>query len=321
MQSGTSANNPTGFIMIDTHGDGLRIGHNDPKSWLTLFYQLPREILDKRKEYYEIPRCPYDVLRTDRYDVLIDDDKFLELVWDSYAWAIWQCFQVPNDDGTYHGIPGLDRFYSGDFPLWRLSYYCVGLMRGFFERNGLGFQELYNIPSGVDIPFLTYQLWGNLIGNALDQIIEEQKLQPVIDETWRNRTLEDYSEYYSKVKAAFEAQWYHRKTKVGRNMVSLEKLMEPENEQDPLKEIVASTEDFSENLIDQLRLEAFYSSLSDRDRQILELKLEGFTDQEIAEKVGYKTHSAVVKRVKTIRDSFDTFIKAEYAAYQETFAS
>ena len=310
---------PTGFIIIGPNGDGLLINQSDNKAWLTLFYQLPREILDKRSEYYLIPRCPYEVLRTDKYDELINQDRFLELIWDSYAWAIWNNFQVPKRDGTYRDIPGLDRFYSGDYPLWRLAYYCVALMRMKFQKIGLGFQELYNMPPGIEVPFLSYQHWWNLVGNSLDLIIEENYLQPVIDEIWRNRTLEDYSEYYSRVKKAFEAQWYHTRTNVGRNMMSLEQLMEPESEYGPLKDIDVAFEDFVEDLVNRVWSDTFLAALPDRDREILKLKLEGYTDQEIAEKVSFKTHSAVVKRLKKIRGALDQFIEDEYNAYRKTF--
>ena len=308
-----------GFIMIGPNGDGLLIEQSDNKSFLTLFYQLPKEILDKRSEYYQIPRCPYEVLRTDKYDELINQDRFLETIWDSYAWAIWNNFQVPKKDGTYQDIPGLDRFYSGDFPLWRLSYYCVVLMRMKFQKIGLGFQELYQMPPRVEVPFLSYHHWWNLVGNSLDLIIEENHLQPVIDEIWRNRTLEDYSEYYSRVKKAFEAKWYHSRTKVGKGMLSLEQLMEPEDEYASLKDVPAAYDDFSKDLTDRVWSDTFLNTLADRDREILKLKLEGYNDQKIADRVGFKTHSAVVKRLKKVREALDRFIEDEYKAYRETF--
>lgn len=309
---------PTGFLMFGPNGDGVHLEFSDNRSWLTLFYQLPREILDKRKEYYQIPRCPYDVLRADDHKDLIDDDRFLELIWDSYAWAIWNNFQVPKEDGTYRSIPGLDRFYSGDFPLWRMAYYCVALMRQKFQSIGLGFQELYNIPPGIEVPFLSYRQWWNLVGNTFDLIIKEQDLQPVIDEIWQNRTLEDYSEYYSKVKAAFEAQWYHSRTKTGKTMMSLESLMENAGGGASLFE-VPDEKDYAEDAVNRLFLTQFLSTLSEKDRTILSLQSDGLTDQEIAEKTGYKTHSAVVKRRDKIRESFDAYVKEEYAAYKETF--
>ena len=48
-------------------------------------YLLPKELVQKQKEYLSLPRCPYEVLRTDKYDELIENDVFLQLVWDCYA--------------------------------------------------------------------------------------------------------------------------------------------------------------------------------------------------------------------------------------------
>ncbi len=70
------------------------------EGWLTLFYALPRVMVEKQKEYLSLPRCPYDVLRTEKYDELINDDLFLQLVWDCYAWMIFQRIPIPLKDGT-----------------------------------------------------------------------------------------------------------------------------------------------------------------------------------------------------------------------------
>ncbi|MBQ7838683.1 MAG: hypothetical protein IJ395_08695, partial [Clostridia bacterium] len=86
-----------------------------------MFYALPKELVIKRKDYLDIPRNPYDILYTDKYNYLINDDVFPQLIWESYAWSVWQFIQVPRRDG-YGNIPGKWTDYSGDFPLWRLCY-------------------------------------------------------------------------------------------------------------------------------------------------------------------------------------------------------
>jgi len=79
-------------------------------------------MVSKAKAYLDFPRCPYEVLRSDKYDKLINDDIVLELVWDCTAWAVWQYFEVPDKKkGGYREIPGTDMNYSGDFPIWRLA--------------------------------------------------------------------------------------------------------------------------------------------------------------------------------------------------------
>ena len=89
MENGTEHFDQNGYLLLNGPEDTLWIPRSSNKSWLTLFYALPKELVQKQREYLSLPRCPYDVLRTDRYDELINDDLFLQLVWDCYAWMIF----------------------------------------------------------------------------------------------------------------------------------------------------------------------------------------------------------------------------------------
>lgn len=132
---------PNGFLVV-LPGEIIEIPQDSDKSWLTLFYSLPRELAEKWKPAYELPRCPYEVLRTDRYDHIVCDDMFKLLVWDCYAWSAWQFFQVKDRKRNYRDIPGNWNQYAGYFPLWRLSYSIIPYIRMKFEQNGLGFRAV-----------------------------------------------------------------------------------------------------------------------------------------------------------------------------------
>ena len=45
------------------------------------------------------------------------------------------------------------------------------------------------------------------------------------------------------------------------------------------------------------------------------LRMEGYTEQEIADKVGYKTASAVHKRIAKIANAYEDYVTAEYQKY------
>ena len=124
MKSDKIQRGPKGFILLEP-GNIMQILPEDNKSWLTLFYSLPEELISKRLAYMNLPRCPFDVIRSDDYAELLNTDVFLELVWDCYAWSAWQYFEVPNKDGDYREISGSFNSYSGDFPLWRLAYTII----------------------------------------------------------------------------------------------------------------------------------------------------------------------------------------------------
>ncbi len=177
-------------------------------AWLPLFYALPKELVRKRKDYLELPRNPYEVLYTDNYNHLINNNVFLQLIWESYAWSVWQFIQVPCRDG-YANIPGKWTDYSGNFPLWRLCFVIQNYFRQKFENEmEWSFQKLFTMPSNIQIPWLTYQQFSNLIGNLTDMIVEEQNRQPMIDEVLKNRQMEDYSERKSTYKRDFINKWY-----------------------------------------------------------------------------------------------------------------
>ena len=56
-------------------------------------------------------------------------------------------------------------------------------------------------------------------------------------------------------------------------------------------------------------------SISEKDREILKLRMDGLTEQEIADKVGYKTASAVHKRIAKIAGAYEDYVTVEYQKY------
>lgn len=169
--------------------DGIiEIPQGSNLSWLTLFYALPRELVEKYPPALSLPRNIYELLDDPDGMEVIKNDMFLLLVWDCFAWSAWQFFQVPNKDGTYKDIPGDWKNYSGDFPLWRLSYEIIKHFRKKFETEmDWSFQRLFLMDRDDEHPWLTYQQFSNLIGNLTDMIVAEENWQPMIDEFWNSR--------------------------------------------------------------------------------------------------------------------------------------
>ena len=295
--------NDNGEIIEMKQGQVIKIPKNGGKAWLTLFYSLPQEFVSKRPVYL---------------NSLTKDDTFLELVWDCVAWSAWQYFEIPYQNGSgYREIPGSPAQYSGDFPLWRLSYSMLPLLRDKFEVSGFSFQQLYNVPEGTELPWLTYQQFGNLIGTLVPEIIQEQNWQPMIDEIWNNRTLEDFDKRGSQVKLDFMRSWGHSRSR--KKTVSIEQLAEEAEENGTDFDIPDTRSEFENSVLSELQIAEFAARFSGRDKKILEMKMEGHTAQEIAEAVGYQTHSAVLKRIRHIADCYEDFISEEYQKYLETF--
>lgn len=303
-------NGPRGFIVV-LSGEVIEIPQDSDKSWLTLFYSLPKELAEKYKFALDLPRCPYAVLRTDKYDSIVCSDMFKMLVWDCYSWSAWQFFQVKDSKGSYREIPGSRAQYAGCFPLWQLSYSIIPYIRMKFERYGLSFQSLYSMPPGVEIPWLTYQQFSNLVGNVTDMVIAEQNWQPVIDAIWEERAVEDYDARSSTVKTDFMRSWHHNRSG---KPISLDELMEDGN--GDIFDVADPRGEFEQGILSEMQIDAFAEhSISEKDKAILRLRMEGCTEQEIADTVGYQTASAVHKRIARIASAYENFVTSEYQKY------
>jgi len=276
-------------------------------SWLPLFYALPPELVNKQKKYESLPRNINVLLSSPEYIKLIEDDVFLQLVWDSYAWSIWQFLKIPLRDGSHRDIPGDWSDYSGNFPLWRLCYYLQLHFRDKFEHEmEFSFQRLFMMPDDVTVPWLDYKHFGNLIGNLTDLIIKEQNMQPTIDMIWQNRQVEDYTKKDTYARKDFMKHWTHvRKDGKVKGVFSLEKLL------DVNEEIFASDKertDITDDAVKKISIEDFKKSLSDEEKLILKMRAEGKTLGEIAAAVGLKSPSAITKRIAKLADQYRTFV-------------
>lgn len=155
---------------------------------------------------------------------------------------------------------------------------------------------------GMEIAWTSLSDFGRLVGNLTMQIIEENHWQPMIDEAWRSRSDEDFDEtHMSRDRIDQYRKWSHCRSSMG-TPLSLEQISEGDEGDDT--EPADPKGEFEDELLSKIRMEAFLQHLPERDRQIFELKMQGLTDQTIAEKVGFRNHSAVVKRRKQIAKQF-----------------
>lgn len=62
-----------------------------------------------------------------------------------------------------------------------------------------------------ELPWLSYHHFGNLVGNLTDLIVQEENWQPMIDEIWNCRQVDDYSGKNIN-KKDFMRSWTHSRT-------------------------------------------------------------------------------------------------------------
>ena len=177
------------------------------------------------------------------------------------------------------------------------------------------FQKLFTMPQGMEIPWLTYQQFSNLIGNLTDMIVAEQNWQPMIDEVWKNRQMEDYSERKSTNKRDFVNKWYCSWN--GKKPVFLDEAVKSDVElsEDLLIEMPAPREEFETTILAEDKVDSFTATLTEKDKQILQMRMDGCTLEQIAVFFGYKTPSAIYKRIQKIATAYEDFVSREYGEF------
>ena len=164
-----------------------------------------------------------------------------------------------------------------------------------------------------ELPWLSYRQFSNLVGNLTDMIVEEQNWQPMIDEIWNNRQVADYTGKNIN-KRDFMRTWDHSRTA---EHISLEDVLENgvsiDGEQ--LYDIADPRGEFESTVLTEQSMEQFKDKLSDQDRKILQLRYEGCSLKEISEKIGFKSPSAVTKRIEKLAGAYEDFISGEYSDF------
>ena len=190
------------------------------------------------------------------------------------------------------------------------------------------FFEMYGEPVMLGI-----DCYAKSVGKEADDLTDEEihtvveKVAGVIDETLIETVMqgqqvseifgiskkipqhEDFSEQLNQDKINFYNKWTHCKTKLGAPLLFSE-LSEDETTDIEGAKMFFSNDPEEERRYIFLRDE-FAKTLNSTDKEIYYLSEKGLTQKEIADRLGYKTHSAVSKRMKIMNKDFKKFIGFE----------
>ena len=274
--------------------------------FLTAFYAIPYEILAKAcPDLLEISRYPAVATRDWKQIELIESDHFKEAIIDIYAYLAWEHLDI----SPYMEI------YSGYDPLWKIAHVPVYWIQTMIDEKMImptetalsSFMEnplyYYGFPS-MDQMKVAMKL-------IVEKTVDRLSLKPIIECIQQNRCWEDFDKRDSKQKTDFFRKWYHSRT--AHPMISLEQYQEEYAERNDGKEFdIPDGTDVEDEAVTQELIDSFMKELTEKQKQILNLRLEGRTYEEIAQRVGYKTHSAVVKQMDKIGQKFETFAGVDY---------
>lgn len=276
--------------------------------FLPLFYLFPIDLLRKEcPSFVDMPRSVHGIFTQTEWIEKVSSDYFLQAVCDLAAYYVWPAF----------GIPTHMECFSGYDPIWQLAH-ATGLWAQAFEQmSGMTPQNLVKKIKHEWEPAELHE-FQELMVTIGKRGLEEENLIPIIKAVREMRCIEDYDARGSHAKIDFYRKWYHTRTRF--KTVSLDQLIEGQGDGSRSDAVDAVLSDFvgdpaanfEDAVCSKIDTEKFYKTLAPRDSEILQMRVEGATYQEIADELEYKTHSAVLKRINRIAGQY-----LDYADEQE----
>lgn len=266
--------------------------------FIPMDYFIPKRILTAcGAELNAFPRNPQKILRSKAACDLIESDLFRLLIVDAVAYMVW----------PYMGFTEYMEVYSGDDPAWRLAHCPEIWVQELIDEGVLPSAESFLRNANEDFGYVPEGEIDEVLRIIVPQAMERHHIGEVIQVAQEFRCFEDFDFRKSNQKTDFIRQWYHTRTK--HPMVSLEGFREVYAENHDGQEWDPSdpSQDLQEAVESQILVDQFKATLSEKDMAILEMRMQGYTLEEIAGKLGYQNHSGVLKRIRKIGQAYEAF--------------
>jgi len=262
--------------------------------YLPLFYLYSKELLQQEcPSLVDLPRSFDKLLKNEKWIKVVASDYFLSVVIDLTAFLVWPSL----------GVRGYMECFSGYDPVWMIAHAANVWLDAFQKIGGITVPYLVQ-NKRLEMPFLTTEEMKDLFQRIGQYGAWENDLYPIIETVKQMRCIEDYDRRTSNIKKDFYRHWYHTRWRY--QTVSIEQLIDEEDENgDSIGSFISdSTSGFENGVCEKVDALHFYASLSPKNQEILKLRAHGYTYQEIADRLGYKTHSAVLKRIRKITEQY-----------------
>lgn len=146
----------------------------------------------------------------------------------------------------------------------------------------------------------------------MQNLMKSQDIPKLLKATRGNASKEDFNEKTpgNFSKRDFRKAFYHTRTKIGL-LLSLDELQDDEHHQLKNSDSIFENEysDYDLQTEYDFLIEAYKQVLDSVEREILDLRMRNFTQKDIAQRLGYKTPSAVSKRMKIMQKKFDDMMR------------
>lgn len=288
-------------ILITRRGGAIEPFRN--AEYIPFYYIIPQRILEQcGGGLNAIPRNPQEILRDRAVCDLIESDLFTLFLYDVTAYLVW----------PYMGKKEYMEIYSGYDPAWIFAHSPAYWVQEFIDEGII--PTAYKLLRDCN-ETLGYMSEGELdmyLRDIVPKVMEKYRMDVTMQVAEEFRCFEDFDFRNSREKTDFHRKWYHTRTK--HPMISLEEFQE--NYTTSHNGQQWDEPDFSqnveENVTAQILVEQFKATLSERDLDVLQMRMKGCTLKTIAEKLGYRNHSGVAKRIRKIGLNYEKFTGEKY---------
>lgn len=269
--------------------------------YLPAYYFIPQSVLEQcGAEVQSIPRNPQRLIHDEKAIAVVESDLFMLLMMDAYAFMVWPFM----GNGEYMEI------YSGHDPAWIFAHSPAFWVQEMIEEGVIPKAEdlFRDGATDTEFGFVSEEEIFNIFSWLVPQVMARHKMYDVMKIVEAHRDFKDFDFRKSRQKTDLFRKWYHtRSEKV--KVDSLEQMRERQYKSGVGKrwDVPDPAQDLEEQVLGSVQAEQFMATLTEKDRQILNLRVVGYTLEEIAEKLDYKNHSGVLKRIRKIGEAYEKF--------------
>lgn len=270
--------------------------------YIPAYLFLPAAILDRCPQELHLPRTVASYFHDWNVISTVESDLFIELIMDGFAHLVW----------PYLGVSGYMENYSGYDPVYIIAHSPAFWVQTLQDEGIIPkVEDLMRSGQGEIMGLLPEAEVSACFEQIFPVAMDRYRLFDVIEAVKEMRCPEDYDFRRSHARTDFIRKWYHTRTKHAE--FSLDAWNEKRWRQYETQgiDIPDTCQDMEGAAITQADAERFLAELPEKDRQILQLRLEGYTLEEIAERLGYKNHSGVLKRIRKIGEAYQQYANVD----------
>ena len=268
--------------------------------YISAFYFIPKSILDKcGEEINSIPRNSRKLIQERLAIEIVESDLFKLVIINTYAFYGMAFYGAWRKKGDLFRICRLGDMHT---------QFLFGL-KGWKTRGVIPKPQeiLKDSRLDEDLGYISEEEISETFTWLVPKIMAKHNMNEIIAVAAEYCCFEDFDYRKSRQKIDFYRKWYHTRAKI--SVESLDEIKEKyaENTDGMEWDIPDDNVNVESTVLEPIAVNKFLDTLSETDRKILTMRMDDVTLEKIAEELGFKTHSAIHKRIRKIGLAYEKF--------------